>query len=153
MIVYKKGDVLKAGERVIVHGCNCMNTMGAGIAQQIREYCSSAYWADMATTRGDITKLGTYTVGMTVVNGELTYILNAYTQFRYGREKRHADYNAIVDVFELICQDFPHKVFAMPKIGTGLAGGDWNIIEAILTAISDKHGKTFHVYELDRGQS
>lgn len=45
---------------VIIHGCNCFHTMGAGIAKQIRQYFPEAYVADLHTGRGDLRKLGSY---------------------------------------------------------------------------------------------
>lgn len=45
---------------VLVHGANCQNTMGAGIAFSIRREFSEAYAADCATPRGDRAKLGTF---------------------------------------------------------------------------------------------
>ena len=57
-----QGDLIKlavAGEfDVIVHGCNCFCTMGAGIAKTIKQKFPTAYQADLATIKGDKTKLG-----------------------------------------------------------------------------------------------
>jgi len=61
---YAKGDLLKMAEEgkfdVIVHGCNCFNTMGAGIARQIARRFPEAYAADCETIASDISKLGTF---------------------------------------------------------------------------------------------
>jgi O-acetyl-ADP-ribose deacetylase (regulator of RNase III) len=148
MIIYKVGDVLNAGETVVVHGCNCKCTMGSGIARQVREECPNAYNADQATLWGDKEKLGTYTSGVEKRDWGYMNVINAYTQYDYGHSKRYLDYDALVSVFERICQDFEEDVIAMPKIGCGLARGDWQIVEMILVGISMKYNKTFHVYVL-----
>ena len=147
MIVYKVGDVLNSGELVVVHGCNCKNAMGAGIARQVRAECRDAYNADQATMWGDRGKLGHFTYGLEP-NGMT--VINAYTQYDYTRDKVDVDYQAVESVMTEICQTFPNTIIAMPKIGCGLAGGDWNIVSEILERVSNLYNKVFHVYELTR---
>ena len=54
---YIKGDLIKlaliGNFEVIAHGCNCMCTMGAGIAKTIKSEFPEAYQADCATEKGD----------------------------------------------------------------------------------------------------
>lgn len=146
MLVYKTGDVLNSGEKFIVHGCNCFNTMGSGIAAQIRKQYPFAYDVDQLTEQGNYFKLGTYSQG---TEGDVT-IINAYTQYKFGRDKRYAEYDAIEMVMNGICYDFQKvDIMAMPKIGCGLAGGDWNIVADILDRVSARWKKTFHVYTLE----
>ena len=51
-----RGDLLaltNAGDfDVIIHGCNCQNTMGAGIAKSIKQQFPAAYADDLATEKG-----------------------------------------------------------------------------------------------------
>ena len=125
-------DVITNGYfNVIVHGCNCFNTMGAGIAKQIKEFFLEAYLADQRTKKGDPTKLGTYTRAHIVRGGIEFDVVNAYTQYRYGRGI-HADYDAIRNVFLKLKNDYHGLRIGYPKIGAGLAGGDWNIIQKII---------------------
>lgn len=129
-----KGDLLQLADGgtfdVIVHGCNCFNTMGAGIALQIKNKYPSAYEADTNTIKGDKDKLGTYTSAKV---GDLT-IVNAYTQYRPGLNDLKENYSAIHDVMKKIAVDFQGKRIGLPFIGAGLAGGDWNIIKDIIRA-------------------
>ena len=144
MLEFLDGDVLNSGERVVVHGCNCKNAMGAGIAAQVREQYPEAYQVDQLTQWGDKTKLGTYT---TAVGKNGTRIVNAYTQYDYSRGPVNVDSVAVECVLMTVCNDFPEEpVIAMPRIGAGLAGGDWNIIEKILLRVSEKYGRVFRVY-------
>lgn len=113
---------------VIVHGCNCMHTMGAGIAKQVRNAFPVAYEADLATPKGDLAKLGTISVANA---GGLT-IINAYTQFRYGRGVQ-VEYGAIRSCFGKIAA-ISHSTLRIgyPRLGAGLAGGDWAAIARII---------------------
>ncbi len=112
----------------IIHGCNCFCTMGAGIAKTIKNNFPSAFEEDQKTKKGDINKLGSYSIAKT----EYGFIINAYTQYYYSSKKKNCDYNAIKKVFTKINKDFAGKSIGIPTIGAGLAGGDWDKIYAII---------------------
>lgn len=120
---------------ILVHGCNCFHTMGAGIAKQIKWKYKEAYTADLQQTKkGDRSKLGTYSIAW--IN-ESQCILNAYTQYHFTGSKP-VDYDAIRSVFRMIDQNFQNKVIGIPKIGAGLAQGNWNTIQTIIE--EETHG-------------
>jgi O-acetyl-ADP-ribose deacetylase (regulator of RNase III) len=131
-----KGDLLNYGKNgtfdVIIHGCNCQNTMGAGIAKSIKRAFPDAYKADQATRKGDRKKLGSYSSASVELEGHTLTVVNAYTQFHYGGSGVRADYNAIRKVFALIKQDFSGARIGYPLIGAGLARGDWSLISQII---------------------
>lgn len=136
-----QGDLIalaKEGEfDIIVHGCNCFNTMGSGIAKQIKSEFPEAYEIDQTTLKGDKSKLGTYTYVKHRIEGLESdlFIINAYIQYNYlPRNVVNADYQAIENVFNNINKQFggEGKRIAYPKIGAGLAGGDWGIISNII---------------------
>lgn len=115
---------------VIVHGCNCFCTMGAGIAKQIKETFPGAFLEDSYTPRGERTKLGSFSSHYQK-NLKLT-IVNGYTQYHAGA---NADYDAIRSVFREIKRfswHFDNPRIGYPKIGAGIAGGDWEIISKII---------------------
>lgn len=117
---------------VVVHGCNCQCVMGAGIAKAIRAAFPAAFEADRATARGDRGKLGTFSAAVIASTGRSITVVNAYTQFHWRGSKPLADYEAIRRVFSLIRSAFSGKRIGYPKIGAGLAGGDWPTIAAII---------------------
>jgi len=130
------GDLLvlaDAGEfDVIVHGCNCFHTFGAGIARAIKKRWPEAYRTDVQRTLyGDRNKLGTITT--TSVSSSLT-VVNAYTQFDYGSKGPDVNYEAIRAAFRRIKELYGNRElrFGIPKIGAGLAGGDWDRISRII---------------------
>lgn len=116
----------------LVHGCNCFCNMGAGLAKLISKKYNSALKADQATVYGDKTKLGTYSKA-TTKDGD---IINAYTQFKYGGGKVNADLDAIRDVFIKINEDYKGKVICIPKIGAGLAKGNWKEIKRVINEVT-----------------
>lgn len=118
---------------VIIHGCNCFHTMGAGLARQIRQRFPAAYNADCRTVKGDGRKLGTCSVAPCMTRqGHTLYVVNAYIQLDWRGVGRKANYDAIRRCFTWVAQAFPSHRIGLPMIGSGLAGGDWSIIEGII---------------------
>jgi O-acetyl-ADP-ribose deacetylase (regulator of RNase III) len=146
---YIEGDLIKLAKEgkfdVITHGCNCLSTMGAGIAPQM----AKAFGCDkfeMELIGPDINKLGnidyqTMVLGENAVwsledfknnrNEPELIVINSYTQYHYGGQKP-LDYEALTLCLRKINHQFKGKHIGLPKIGAGLAGGNWNRIEHII---------------------
>lgn len=92
------GDVIEMAREgqfdVVVQGCNCFNTMGSGLAAQVRVKCPNAYKADLASQSGDKNKLGTYTLGMEKEN---YVMINGYTQYGFGRMSTNPDGGPVME--------------------------------------------------------
>jgi len=141
-----KGDLIvemmKMKYDAIVHGCNCFCTMGKGIAKTIKLKFPEAYIEDCKTKIGDKSKLGTYTKAdiSKKLNKPDTYIINAYTQYdfkkTYDGSNINVDYDAIKSVFSSLNKDLAGKKIGIPKIGAGLAGGDWDKIAKIINSVT-----------------
>lgn len=117
---------------VIIHGCNCFCVMGAGLAKAIKDEFPEAYLADCATEIGDSSKLGYFTVSTVERGGHELTIVNAYTQYDFRGSGRKVDYTAVKAAFDFIRKKFSGKRIGYPMIGSGLAGGDWEIISQII---------------------
>lgn len=113
---------------IIVHGCNCFCTMGSGIALQIKLNFPLAYNADLRTKSGDSTKLGTYSQA----TEHDVMIINAYTQYRYGREGDLFEYESFRNICKSLSIHFSGKRIGFPMIGCGLAGGNWETVSSII---------------------
>ena len=128
-----KGDLIKKAMNgdfdVIVHGCNCFNTMGAGIAQQVKHYFPEAFIDDQGTHQGDVNKLGLI---RSVPTSYGVIVVNAYTQYDYRFNKINVDYSAITSCMIKIKKEHTGKRIGLPLIGCGLAGGDWNVVSSII---------------------
>jgi O-acetyl-ADP-ribose deacetylase (regulator of RNase III) len=126
----RHGDLIDLARRgdfdLIAHGCNCFCTMGAGIAKGIRAAFPEAYDVDLATTKGDKTKLGTCTAAEVVCGGQTLVVVNAYTQYDYRGRGMKLNYDAVRSCMSWIRENHGSKRIGFPKIGAGLAGGDWD---------------------------
>lgn len=137
------GNILDLAENgvfdTIIHGCNCESNMGAGLAKTIAERYPAVEEIDASTANIDPTsKLGEFS-GVTVQspddNGVEFTIVNAYIQEfarGYGSGETLVDYDAVRTVFRSIAENFSGQRIAYPKIGAGMARGDWSIISKII---------------------
>lgn len=129
-IEYRQGDILTTDITHIVHGCNSLGVMGSGVAKAIRDKYPQAYrdYNDVYNSNG--LELGDAVFS---VQDDGKIIVNAITQKNFGRSsnKVYVSYWAIAEVFRKI-ESFDIKEIAMPKIGSGLAGGNWDTIEQII---------------------
>jgi len=118
---------------VIVHGANCQCTMGAGIARAIKELFPAAYEADSKTTAGDGDKLGTLSWAKVILEGgDALVVVNAYTQLHWRGRGVKVDYEAVRSAMREVKAKFSGSRIGYPRIGAGLAGGDWDVIAAII---------------------
>lgn len=149
MLKYVKGDLLTASEGAIGHGCNCRKTMNSGVAKAIRTKWPEVYAAD--TDFNDLQgrdRIGSFST----VKVDDKQVYNIYTQVDYmPRNVDHFQYPGFAIGLTRVLRDIKTKgitSLALPKIGAGLAGGDWTKIEAIIKEASDAEGVDVTVYEI-----
>lgn len=145
-IEYITGNLLTSDELNIAHQVNPHGVMGAGIAAQIKEaypLCYSDY-QDYCDYAGEPHEL----LGRIIVyQDELTprKIFNLFSQFDVGQGQRMTSYDALANIFWKL-NDYDLDRLAMPMLGSGLAGGDWSVISAIIE--SESHNYQPVVYRL-----
>lgn len=130
-------DIVEQGRLdVIIHGANCRNTMGSGIAAQIKKRFPEAYDADCAAHKAAKNYLGNISWAKIIRNdGSPFVIVNAYTQDRFGPPPtQYASYDAIANCFRIINSLFNKTTtrFGYPRIGCGRGGANWNIVAVII---------------------
>lgn len=145
-----EGDLIKLATKahfdVIAHGCNCFCQMGAGLAPQMAQafQCNDPekYPSECSDRAGDMLKLGNIETYSWYVfdeegNRKRLDVVNAYTQYRYGRNHADGEQNPFnYAAFEMCMKKmnyrFKDKHIGLPQIGAGLAGGDWEKIKQII---------------------
>lgn len=140
---FVEGDLIKLlddGEfDVIVHGCNCFHQMGAGIAGSIADKWPAVPMIDrQMSAKGDKFKLGFYTlcdVNYDNLSMDMKLVVNMYTQYYPGREDPDVLYKSISNGFQRLHNSklLDEKTrIGIPKIGAGIAGGNWVKIKALI---------------------
>lgn len=121
-------DLFKSLNQVaIIHGNNCENNMGKGLAKTLKDKFSRIWKPNTKCTMGD------FEIIEVKPN---KYIINAYTQVLRGKPNNTFDTyeirkKALRDVFRNLKLD-PNTVLLIPRIGAGLAGGNWEDIKNII---------------------
>ena len=134
-------DLAEAGEfDVIIHGCNCFNTMGGGIAREIRERYPEVAAVDSKTVIGDYSKLGNWTKETVIRKyGSVEFIvLNCYTQYNMSRGHDVFEYAAFQLILQKIEKQYGDQRLGLPYIGMGLAGGNKERIMAMIEDFANK---------------
>ena len=124
MVKMIEDDMNDNVESYYAHGCNCYTRQGSGIAGQLRKF-PQIYAADISNELEPTEKLGNYTSALV---GDTVTVFNLYTQLSPGPDVR---YEAIRKAFRKI-NKMNIKKLIIPKIGAGIAGGDWRVIREII---------------------
>lgn len=155
-----KGDIFGGEWDGMVHCANLYHTMGGGIARIIHRDYPEAYEADCQTPRSDVRKLGTFSQASIQRGNRKFSIFNLYGQMGMGSDgqpmNRNARYDAIHDGVFRICEfivalgyNKPYTLAFPYKMASDLAGGDWNIVAAILESVESYFPNIeFHIYQL-----
>ncbi len=145
-IVYKKGNLLDAEEPIIVHQVNCMGVMASGVAKAIRDKYPEVFTQYRSVYREECENDLLGAVQYVKING--VTIVNLFGQKNYlPRGIKHTSYDALYNGFSDINKQMEGDI-AIPKIGCGLGGGDWNVVEQIILEVFKDSDRQITVYEL-----
>ncbi len=89
MIIHKDCNIFDGGAQGIIHQANCQNTMGSGIAREIRARYPEAYEVDCKTIAGDYKKLGTFSSVKTNDGKFVIYNTQHFDMVRYYNHSPH----------------------------------------------------------------
>lgn len=125
------GNLLDVTEGTIVHQVNCKRVAGHGLAKAIRDKWPDWYTHYLAV----VPKLGE--IDLFRPNGSPVVVCSFYSQNEYGYGRCFTSYLAFVSCLvklqttmcSLECQRRVHFPW---KIGCGLAGGDWNLVQLLI---------------------
>jgi O-acetyl-ADP-ribose deacetylase (regulator of RNase III) len=145
-INYIRGDILETDSDVIAHGVNCKGVFGAGLAKEIRDK-----WPEVYNNYMDkFLRLG-WRLGEIQINyPENKIVVNMATQENYGRDpkKVYIDYSAVavcLDKLFKYCKEHSLSC-AIPKIGCGLANGDWKTVGHIIAKTHKENRISLNIY-------
>ena len=145
-LTFVEGDATEPrgdGVKVIVHCCNDIGAWGAGFVMALEKkwpFCKLNYWHHLKQKgKWDEEPLGTASVGR--INEELVFC-NLIGQHGVGRDEEGnppirywAIAYGLLDMIEgLADEGYPVGSYSvhMPRMGCGLAGGEWEVIERII---------------------
>lgn len=119
---------------VIAHGCNCFCRMKRGIAPLMATtFGCDKFIKESKSFEGDINKLGQIDyILYNIAPNRNMHVVNAYTQYLFDINSPQLDYEALTLCLRKINLLFKGDSIGLPRIGAGLAGGDWERIKTII---------------------
>ena len=140
---YIKDNICETELDYIAHGVNCQNVMGSGVAKALFikwPKVKESYHLYMDTYIPECPKGGKDFLGFVdavEVDDTKKVVFNCWTQENFGpADKQYVDYNAVKECFTILTRHYNLSKLAIPKIGCGLAGGNWNIVSALIDEIT-----------------
>lgn len=141
MMELTSGDILRDDSEALVNTVNCVGVMGRGIALQFKNAWPENFKAYKAACQREEVRPGRMFVHET---GQLThprYIINFPTKRHWRGKSRLEDIEAGLQDLVAVVQDRGIASIAIPPLGSGLGGLDWDEvrprIEAALAALPD----------------
>ena len=167
MINYIKGNLLDSDCNFICHQVNCQGKMGSGVAKQIRERWPEVYnkYLEKYTYAHDWCQNDEFNIESTPAdyllgdiqiicvegdNNPYQWIINMFAQEDYGYDgRRYTSYDAFWNCLNELKNQIPRgATIAFPyKIGCGLGGANWEIIEKMIDIVFKNYG--VFIYKLE----
>ncbi len=136
---FVKGNILDADHGIIGHQVNCQLVMGAGLAKQVREKYPHVYNEYKLVMAFQTPEQRFGRCQMVVATPPNTlFIANLFGQMHFRpRGIVHTDYGALASALRNLQRwretFFPkYSVYLPHGLGSGLAGGEWNVVEGII---------------------
>lgn len=135
MVKYIKGDILNVTEGIIVQQVNCKGVMGAGLAKQIRDKWPSVY--DRYLDKVYYSPKNEDLLGTTAWNKVDTnlFVASIFGQYDYGHGTKFTIYPALFKGLDYVfgmAETDQIPVYIPKGLGCGLAGGNWDFVEAYI---------------------
>jgi O-acetyl-ADP-ribose deacetylase (regulator of RNase III) len=165
MITTINKDILTVDKGVIVHSVNCIGAVGGLAGAIARKWPKNeiSYKSHVWNREKSITLLGT----VFEVNAAHNLIVaNLFGQYTVGTSKQQTEYSALLSGFKKIANttfygddkipDYSNHEYYLSKltlndiyipykIGCGLGGADWGIVQEIIEKTFDKSDKNIYI--------
>ena len=146
MITYRTGNILElignAEEIAVVNPVNCVGVMGAGLAKAFKEAMPPHYFSEYKyACEQKYLMLGH--IDRDCLYWNLNhYIINFPTK-NHWKDKSNLNYivTALYELRELCDSGKPGSAIfkvAVPKLGCGLGGLDWNDVKQVISKVFDE---------------
>ena len=142
-MIIKKGDLFTTDQLVIGHGVNTVGVMGAGVAKRVRDEFPKTYATYRADCAWKMLNPGEAMPGP-LENGHV--IMNIASQEQPGPNATYLLLeNSLVWAASLL-HSVGIKSMAIPQIGCGIGGLDWDEVLPIPEHIEEKYDFEFEVW-------
>lgn len=144
----RRGDILESQAEALVNTVNTVGVMGKGVALQFKRAFPDNYRAYAKACKQDEVEVGKVFVFDRHTLENPRYIVNFPTKQHWrGRSKIEYIQTGLEDLVRQV-RDLQIRSIALPPLGCGNGGLDWDEVRALIEEASDRVPEvTFFVYE------
>lgn len=132
MIEITKGNIIEAEAEALINTVNCVGYMGKGIALQFKKAFPENFKAYEKAVREGEVRPGKMFVFDTHSLVNPRYIINFPTKRHWRGKSKIGDIKAGLKALVQETQKRHIKTIAVPPLGCGLGGLDWNVVRPII---------------------
>jgi O-acetyl-ADP-ribose deacetylase (regulator of RNase III) len=146
-IIYLAGDLFANTHRAqaLAHGCNCLGSMGKGIATGFRDRYPAMYREFRRRCKADPREFNPGDC-MLWKEDDRPWVFNLATQRGYKGATFEAIEAALTSMRRQAEKESVRSI-AMPRIGAGYGGLDWDKVKEVIGRVFKDWTGTLHVYE------
>lgn len=134
MIKYVTGDLLDDKAEAIVNTVNCVGVMGRGVALQFKKKFPENYKVYAAACKQDEVVPGKMFVSRNEDMFGPDWIINFPTKRHWRQKSRIEDIETGLDSLVKVIEEKQIKSIALPPLGSGLGGLDWQQVKALIVS-------------------
>ena len=134
MIKEIKGNLFETDTEAIVNAVNCVGVMGKGLALQFRKKFSEDYFKDYkpACQSGEL-QIGKVQIYLLKSEANPKYIVNFPTKDHWRAQSKIEYIESGLESLKAEIEKLEIKSIALPALGSGLGGLDWNDVRHLIT--------------------
>lgn len=144
-IEHRKGNLFESDAPALAHGCNCIGVMGAGIALQFQQRYPVMYSHYRELCKNNQFKPGNCFPYKT---NDGRWVYNLASQDKPGPRALCTWIRTALQTAIQHAEENGVTAIAMPRIGSGLGGLDWRVVEEQIDLVAQKTSVKLIVYSL-----
>lgn len=135
-IVFKTGDIFTTEQKAFGHGVNCYGLMDGGIARIVKNLYPAVFSPyEAMCNAGHL--VGGEMFPVQIPNGPL--IFNLASQERPGANASYEFLEGAVSKTFQFCAVNDISGFALPRIGAGIGGLEWDRVVSIISKVAERY--------------
>ncbi len=155
-IYFVTGNILESSAEALCNPVNCVGIMGKGLAKQFKDKFPNYFnWYQAKCANREIRPgypevYGMAKYGLMEDSLETLYIVSFPTKDHWSEKSNLKD---IEEALIRLCHKVKErniKSIALPRLGCGLGGLDWNVVKPVMTQVLLQHLPTeveVYIYE------
>lgn len=147
MITFTTGNILHADVEAIINTVNCVGVMGRGIALQFKKAYPENFLAYKKACDLHEVVPGKMFVFETNQNINPKYIINFPTKRHWKGNSKIEDINIGLVALAKEIKDRNIKSIAIPPLGSGLGGLDWNVVKKLIIEALANIDSNIYIYD------